>query len=131
MFRRIARRRASSRSLAALFTASWLAACGASRGAGGVDDNVGASCGDTRPVAVGAVEVEFAAECDGGACLHSAAVAAGAVTSAGMCTCRCDGPPNTGPFCSCDAGFACVEQLRELGLPSSRNLAGSYCVPAE
>ena len=43
------------------------------------------------------------------------------------CSCRCDGPTGTGPFCACPEGFECRELIQDLGL-GSEQLAGSYCV---
>lgn len=48
----------------------------------------------------------------------------------GICTCRCDGPKGTGPFCSCAEGFRCKELIKDLGL-LNLDWAGSYCVPRD
>jgi hypothetical protein len=102
-------------------------ACGdARRNAEEVRD-LGKTCGDAELVAEGAVEVdEKTTECDG-VCLRGPAVAPPGTTSAGQCSCRCDGPAGTGPFCACAAGFSCQHQLDDLGLGGAE-LAGSYCV---
>jgi hypothetical protein len=47
-----------------------------------------------------------------------------------MCTCRCDGPEGSGPFCGCPTGFTCAKALDDLGLGGD-DVAGSYCVPSE
>jgi hypothetical protein len=44
----------------------------------------------------------------------------------GMCTCRCDGPPGLGPYCSCLDGFLCAPLIEDVGLEGG---AHSYCVP--
>jgi hypothetical protein len=44
-----------------------------------------------------------------------------------ICSCRCDGPGD-GPFCTCPSGTQCVALIQDLGLPSSADVAGSYCV---
>lgn len=43
------------------------------------------------------------------------------------CSCRCDGPAGTGPFCECPTGFECTE-LIPIVVPQSSSVAGSYCV---
>src|SRR5262249_2719070 len=43
------------------------------------------------------------------------------------CSCRCDGPPDIGPFCACPSGFECTQLGRDLGT-GHRALAGSYCI---
>lgn len=43
------------------------------------------------------------------------------------CTCRCDGPPGTGPFCACSEGLECRPMLVDYGTGPDP-LAGSYCV---
>jgi hypothetical protein len=51
---------------------------------------------------------------------------------AATCSCRCDGPAGTGPFCSCPIGFQCVP-LIEFALPdggAGSDLVGSYCIKA-
>lgn len=45
------------------------------------------------------------------------------------CSCHCDGPAGTGPFCACPEGFECTKVIPDLGFPGSE-LAGSYCVKA-
>jgi hypothetical protein len=107
-------------------------ACGASRSTSPErveTEDLGAACGDARPVTPSEVSVDDASECGNGVCLYGASVARGASTSTGMCTCRCDGPSGTGPFCACFPGFTCSEEVRDLGL-SDPALSGSYCVPA-
>ncbi|HVW30478.1 MAG TPA: hypothetical protein VHC69_34210 [Polyangiaceae bacterium] len=44
------------------------------------------------------------------------------------CSCRCDGPAGTGPFCACPSGFECKSLID--GLSSSSDAAGSYCIKA-
>jgi hypothetical protein len=93
-------------------------------------DRLGVSCGEVRAVASSEVVIDDAApECEGGFCVHSAAVAPGGGESAGLCSCRCDGPAGTGPFCTCDEGFVCREQVSALGM-TPPVIAGSYCLPA-
>jgi hypothetical protein len=48
------------------------------------------------------------------------------------CSCRCDGPEGTGPFCACPAGFECRKLVDDLGLPPPGPylLSGSYCIKA-
>jgi len=110
-----------------------LTACGNSRSASPAraeQGSLGAACGEARPVASSDFDVdEDAPECGGGVCAHGASVALGAGTSAGMCTCRCDGATGTGPFCACALGFVCRQEVQDLGL-SEPALSGSYCVPA-
>jgi hypothetical protein len=53
----------------------------------------------------------------------------GASDGVGFCSCRCDGPDGTGPFCNCGKGFVCEHFLDDLGLGGSE-LAGSYCLPS-
>jgi hypothetical protein len=40
-----------------------------------------------------------------------------------FCSCHCDGPEGTGPFCACPSGFECAP-LVPPGVP----LVGSYCI---
>jgi len=49
----------------------------------------------------------------------------------GICSCRCDGPEGTGPFCACSAGFVCELLVQDLGFDDwpGDNLSGSYCMP--
>lgn len=45
------------------------------------------------------------------------------------CSCRCDGPGGTGPFCACPDGFECAQILPAAILPVAQNaLVGSYCI---
>jgi hypothetical protein len=44
------------------------------------------------------------------------------------CSCRCDGPDGTGPFCACPSGFECTNLVPDIG--SHAELAGSYCLKA-
>ena len=66
-------------------------------------------------------------ECDPGYCVTRGGVP-GASEGEGVCSCRCDGPEGTGPFCACGDGFACEHLIDDLGL-GDRYLAGSYCMP--
>lgn len=52
------------------------------------------------------------------------------VDGQGICTCRCSGPKETGPFCDCMEGFVCKELVKELGALNV-DWAGSYCVPRD
>jgi hypothetical protein len=107
-----------------------VAGCGQSVSSPAGESEVGLTCGDVRPVESSAVEVEEAPECGDGYCLHAEDVARGARESTGMCSCRCDGPPGSGPFCACGEGFVCRKQVEDLGLEPSP-LTGSYCVPSD
>jgi hypothetical protein len=52
-----------------------------------------------------------------------------AATDHVICSCRCDGPANDGPYCSCPVGFKCKSNLvANAGLGSG--YAGGYCVKA-
>ena len=89
--------------------------------------DLGTPCGDARRVDEGTVEVDAqSADCQG-VCLSGDAVASPGTTSTGECSCRCDGPAGTGPFCACAAGYACQHEVDDLGL-GEPGLAGSYCV---
>jgi len=44
-----------------------------------------------------------------------------------MCSCRCGGDPNDGPFCACPEGFAC-EPLADDLVSGPDAHSGSYCV---
>jgi hypothetical protein len=44
------------------------------------------------------------------------------------CSCRCDGPADSGPFCTCPGGFACTHLVDERGAGSDTRFAGSYCI---
>lgn len=46
------------------------------------------------------------------------------------CSCRCDGPEGTGPFCECPEAFECRPVVDDFGVASSggEDLVGSYCV---
>jgi hypothetical protein len=92
--------------------------------------SLGFACGEAESVVSGQVDIsDTPPECGSGAvCLRSDDVARGASVSAGMCTCRCDGPASAEPFCACGDGFVCREELHDLGVGSE--LTGSYCVPA-
>jgi hypothetical protein len=46
------------------------------------------------------------------------------------CSCRCDGPAGTGPFCACPGGFECAPLVQSFGTGSGEQLAGSYCIKA-
>lgn len=50
-------------------------------------------------------------------------------SSAVYCSCRCDGPEGTGPFCACPNGFECTHLVDDVGLGHAE-LAGSYCIKA-
>jgi hypothetical protein len=106
-----------------------LAAC-AGKSPLAAPSSLGLACGDVQPVVSGEVDVsDTPPECGKGAvCLRGDDVAAGASTSPGMCTCRCDGPDDGEPFCACGDGFVCREEVRDLGI--REDLTGSYCVPA-
>lgn len=43
------------------------------------------------------------------------------------CSCRCDGPSNSAPYCECPDGFGCRELIDDIELGNAQ-LAGSYCV---
>jgi hypothetical protein len=43
------------------------------------------------------------------------------------CSCHCDGPEGTGPFCACPGGFECLKLVDDIGLGHAE-LAGSYCI---
>jgi hypothetical protein len=45
------------------------------------------------------------------------------------CSCRCDGPAGTGPFCACPSGFDCAPFIADI-LHTNHQLAGSYCIKA-
>ena len=102
-------------------------ACGDSRPKGVEVEDLGVECGGARLVVAGSVEIDDATTDCQGVCLHGEAVAPAGTTSAGECSCRCDGPERAGPFCACSAGYSCEQQVRELGL-GENDLAGSYCV---
>jgi hypothetical protein len=53
-------------------------------------------------------------------------------SSAVYCSCRCDGPEGTGPFCACPNGFECSPLVEDIGIrnPELPVLAGSYCIKA-
>jgi hypothetical protein len=76
------------------------------------------------------------ADCETGVCLVDNLAPRGAAprdpadpsASGGQCSCRCDGPAGAGPFCACPDGFACSPLVHDLGLQSSADVAGSYCV---
>ena len=91
---------------------------------------LGAACGPVQPVVPNEVDyMVMSPDCSGeGACLRGADFAAGAESSAGTCTCRCDGAADAGPFCTCGDGFECREEVRDLGVGDA-SAAGSYCVP--
>jgi hypothetical protein len=44
------------------------------------------------------------------------------------CSCRCDGPSGTGPFCACPRGSVCAFEVSTFGLGDAD---GTYCVPSE
>jgi hypothetical protein len=45
------------------------------------------------------------------------------------CSCRCNGPEGTGPFCACPQGFECADLVPDIGLMTGGPvIAGSYCV---
>jgi hypothetical protein len=69
-------------------------------------------------------------ECEPGYCVTRGG-APGASEGQGICSCRCDGPEGTGPFCACSAGFVCEFLLEDVGMNDwpGDNLAGSYCMP--
>ena len=46
------------------------------------------------------------------------------------CSCRCDGPEGTGPFCTCGDGFECTRLVDAYGTAGGAQLAGSYCTKA-
>ncbi len=46
------------------------------------------------------------------------------------CSCRCDGPAGTGPFCDCPSGFQCQKLVDAYGTSGGEQLAGSYCIKA-
>ena len=92
---------------------------------------LGVACGEAKPVNQSEVVLESRSpDCGGeGVCFRGKDVAAGAASSAGMCTCRCDGPTASTPFCSCGDGFECRVEVLAIGLLANDEIAGSYCVP--
>jgi len=46
------------------------------------------------------------------------------------CSCRCDGPAGTGPFCACPSGFECRHLVDQYGTSTADQGAGSYCLKA-
>ena len=49
----------------------------------------------------------------------------------GFCTCRCDGPENSGPYCACPESYVCVQDvIEDLGSdhPSVLAYVGAYCM---
>lgn len=50
-------------------------------------------------------------------------------TNVGTCSCRCDGPEDQGPFCTCPGGFRCeVDVIPDYGT-SFDEYTGGYCMP--
>lgn len=45
-----------------------------------------------------------------------------------FCTCGCDGPPGTGPFCECPSGFSCTKAF--VPLLETEPYPSHYCMPA-
>ena len=45
-----------------------------------------------------------------------------------LCSCRCDGPDDTGPFCACPETYMCLHVVDDLLLGNART-SGSYCLP--
>ncbi len=43
------------------------------------------------------------------------------------CSCRCDGPDSSAPYCECPEGFSCSELIPDIPLASEQR-SGSYCV---
>lgn len=76
------------------------------------------------------------ADCASGLCLVDNRVPYGAPAQApgeqpesgAQCSCRCDGPAGTGPFCGCPDGFECTPLVHDIGLQSSADVTGSYCI---
>jgi hypothetical protein len=90
---------------------------------------LGTECGEVIPDLGNATVVEDrdVPECEGGVCVRRGP---DQETSAhrGVCSCRCDGPAGSGPYCSCGEGFTC-EHLIDALAPGTSSLAGSYCMP--
>jgi hypothetical protein len=113
--------------LCSLSSVTCLLGCGDSRSKPVQVDDLGEACGEANVVVSATVDVDDdSSECQA-VCLHGDAVASPGKTSAGQCSCRCDGPAATGPFCACGAGFTCEHLISDLD-PRERELAGSYCV---
>lgn len=122
--------------LFALFIGCSSAGCGAvsetemyTETTGALSQNLGDAC-ESYPIELPAeVDVNDHASCEPGYCVTRGGEP-GAGEGQGICSCRCDGPEGTGPFCSCGDGFACEHLIDDLGF-GSRHLAGSYCMPAQ
>jgi hypothetical protein len=76
----------------------------------------------------GETYVEEKDECEPGYCVVRVAEPG---ETEGICSCRCDGPEDTGPFCACSAGFVCELLVEGVGTDDwpGDNLSGSYCMP--
>jgi hypothetical protein len=75
----------------------------------------------------GETYIEDPEECEPGYCVVQVTEPG---ETEGICTCRCDGPEGTGPFCACSAGFVCELLVEELGWDFwPKDVAGSYCMP--
>jgi len=86
---------------------------------------VGAAC-DVEGPPPGDREVivqDGSPSCETNICLHHQPQA-----DAAYCSCRCDGPEGTGPFCACPGDFECRPMISDFGVESSSHLVGSYCV---
>jgi hypothetical protein len=91
--------------------------------------NLGEVC-ESYPHAPNEASVDDNVECAPGYCVTLGADPGGA-DGFGVCSCRCDGPPGRAPFCRCAEGFACEEVIKRIpGIPSSDEVAGSYCMPS-
>lgn len=88
----------------------------------------GQSCSGESAGAGEIVVSDDAAEC--GASRYCVSIGdesdTGIPATPGVCSCRCDGPEGSGPFCACQEGFRCQPLVDDLGL-GSIGLAGSYC----
>ncbi len=93
-----------------------------------LSEHLGESCESTPITHHGEVDVaDGHPTCDPGYCVTRGGEPR-ASEGEGICSCRCDGPDGTGPFCSCTEGFSCQHVIDDIGL-GNVHLAGSYCMP--
>lgn len=92
-----------------------------------IAEGVGLACevGELRP---GEIVIETSDACLAGSLCLGIAEDTGELPELQMCSCRCDGPQDTGPFCACPESYACTHVIEDLTVDSGQ-MSGSYCLP--
>ncbi len=94
-------------------------------------EGTGETCSGNR-LGTGEIEIDDRSDQCGASqyCLSVGEGVEASPPSEGVCSCRCDGPEGSGPFCACLEGFTCTHLIEDLGIGNA-SFAGSYCIALE